>query len=193
MGVCVSRGKREHVGSHGAKVYAMRHAPTSSNADKRWMGRLDLPCQPFEIPTPTMQGIEALMRNGLVVKTSPLARAVSTARALGLPYEVDERLTERDLGEWSGKTHAATRRSDKAAWLPGGKLDPTYTPPMGEPWEEFLGRVSSALVDYSSAATTALAITHNGVIRAMRIATGRIDVQDFLSAFEPPLDLSCVV
>jgi broad specificity phosphatase PhoE len=169
----------------------MRHAPTASNAEKKWMGRLNPSCEPFAIPRHTLTQVRELSSKGpFLVRSSPLERALQTAQALGIPYVVDERIVERDLGRWSGRTHASTVAENPGALLPNGTLDPAFTPPEGEPWSEFLARVSSALADYQSSDAITLAVTHNGVIRAMRIASGEISEDGFLLKFELPFSVS---
>lgn len=88
-------------------IYLARHGQTELNATGALRGHLD----------PTLDGVGqreakglamalASFRPGLVV-SSPLRRAVETARFIadecGIDVEVDELLIDRDYGQWAGR------------------------------------------------------------------------------------------
>lgn len=154
------------------------------------MGRLDPPCTSFALPNDVHETLVELVGSGVRIVSSPLLRSSQTAEQIGFPFTIDRRLIERDLGEWSGTSHRSTYERYPEALLPTGGLDPLYTPPGGEQWSDFVERVTDAINDYSAASGPTLAITHNGVIRAMRIILNDIPAYEYLSDFEPELVIS---
>lgn len=112
--------------------------------------------------------------------TSPLRRcrrlADAVAEATGVRAETDARLAEMDFGEWEGLRWDDVPRAGLDAWAadfhcarPGG----------GEGVAAFVARVAAALADARDAGGTALALTHNGVVRAALAAAGREDAWSF--------------
>lgn len=120
------------------KIYLIRHGQTAYNVDDRLRGRAD--------PALTDLGREqAAALGGLFagvplsrVLSSPLQRAIDTARpvarAAGLPVEADEALNDRDYGPWTGTSHATVLQRF-------GSLDAA---PGVESWEALRQRVTRA-------------------------------------------------
>src|SRR5262249_57811378 len=120
---------------------------------------------------------EILVGRGIdLVLSSDLQRASETAELvaarLGLPVELDPRLREVDVGEWSGLTSAEVeerfpegyrqRREGRTGWVDGEELGA-----MAE-------RVVAALLDLAGQhpGLLLLVVTHGGPIRAMLAACG---------------------
>ena len=93
-------------------VALIRHAPTAWNAEGRVLGQADPPLSAegagrvarWRLPA----DLRALAAEGaLGWATSPLRRAVETARALGaVDPVVEPRLAEQDWGDWTGQARA---------------------------------------------------------------------------------------
>lgn len=80
----------------------IRHGRTAANAQKRFVGRQDVPLDQEGRAQAARLGerLRALPRSALY--SSPLSRAVETARALGEPGTLPD-LMELDQGEWEGR------------------------------------------------------------------------------------------
>jgi probable phosphoglycerate mutase len=160
-------------------VALIRHAPTVWNAEGRILGQADPPLSPegaaavaaWRLP-PDLQTRATHGRLGWA--TSPLRRAVETARALGAVGLVTEpRLLEQDWGEWTGKPRASVvgRRSE-GGW--------EMTPPGGESPARVLARVRAWLDELAlgDGPDTWVVVTHMGVIRAVVAAALRWNLDD---------------
>ncbi len=149
-----------------ARILLVRHGQSTWNASARWQGHADPPLTDVG----QRQAAAAAEAIGAVdaIVSSPLQRAHHTAvilsEFLGVgPVHLDERLMERDAGEWTGLTHTeidVRYPGDRAAWR---------TPPGFEPDEDLLERVLRALEDLATAFAGGdiVAVTHGGVIFAL--------------------------
>lgn len=137
----------------------MRHGETEANAKELICGRLDWPlnavgqaqaraCQPLLAQT-----------HWSYIAVSPALRARQTAQ-LALPHlpleqlHIHHDLRERDWGDLEAQPLA---------------LHPGYegTPPHGEPWENFVERVTHTLNAILSQHEQPLVIAHSGVWRVL--------------------------
>lgn len=153
-----------------------RHAPTAANrapsGEVRFLGRLDAPILPFDLPefATLADALEAAGVRRAV--TSPLSRCRQTLESLSgrhalPPAEVCDALTEIDYGACDGLTVGEAQGAYPdlfAAWAEGG--DPPF--PGGESTADLAARVRGFLdgVLPTLAEPTAIC-THNGVIRAV--------------------------
>jgi broad specificity phosphatase PhoE len=80
------------------------------------------------------------------VVSSPLARAVQTASAIGAPALTDDRLIELDYGEFEGVPVADLPTATWAQW----QADVTFCPPGGESLVELGERVRAACVEWAA-------------------------------------------
>jgi len=114
-------------------IYFMRHAQSEANLKDILASRQDFPLtqkgqQEAAVIASEFKDIAQLDR----IFCSPLTRAQQTAQpiaeAFGLDVEIDERLTEQDLGVFSGMTYAELddrpdymhERSRRWKWIPEG-------------------------------------------------------------------------
>ena len=94
---------------HGGerRVYLARHGRTALNADGRLRGRSDPPLDRVGIAEATKLAQALAAKHPTVVISSPLQRAVATARAIGeaagAAVAIDAELNDRDYGPWNGK------------------------------------------------------------------------------------------
>jgi alpha-ribazole phosphatase len=105
------------------------------------------------------------------IYSSPLRRATETAAFLRSPFAVTvlDGLAEISLGAWDGKSWEEVQHSDPA--LASRKSEDWFgvTPPGGESWTAFTGRVVSALDVIRSGPMPAAVVAHmavNSVIAA---------------------------
>jgi len=107
------------------------------------------------------------------IVSSPLQRCARFAAELGeqldLPVQLDKDLQELHFGAWEGQSAAALMETDAEAlglfWA-----DPyAFTPPQGEPVNEFSSRVLAAVARLHSAyaGERVLLIGHGGVMRLL--------------------------
>jgi broad specificity phosphatase PhoE len=154
-------------------VYLVLHGQTEWNQQGRFQGRLDSPL--------TMNGVEQARCMGATLKllldsqdntivSSPLGRALATARqicrVLGKDVsciEVDDRISEIDLGSWEGLTRAEVERR----W-PAGRYDWYFRSPDGETFEEVSKRLSAWLKSVEARNVSTIAITHGVASRVLR-------------------------
>ena len=89
------------------RVYLARHGRTALNADDRLRGRSDPPLDRVGIAEAARLAQTLAAKHPAVVISSPLQRAVATARAIGeaarTAVVIDARLNDRDYGPWNGK------------------------------------------------------------------------------------------
>jgi broad specificity phosphatase PhoE len=160
----------------------IRHMPTEWNAAGVLQGRGDLPLAldltpDWRLPTEL---------DGFAWLTSPLRRAVETARRLGVCEAIVEpRLTEMAWGEWQGTSLAALRARLGAEMALAEAAGLDFRPPGGESPREVQVRIEPLLAEIARSGRPTAAITHKGVIRAvLALATGW-DMRD-----KPPHRLS---
>ncbi len=151
-----------------------RHGQTDWNAERRWQGHADEPLNDQGRSEARALG-DALRGRGIErIYSSDLIRASETAeivaRPLGLHVELDERLREVDVGEWSGLTTDEVverfpdghrrRREGRTGWT------------NGEPFEAMARRVLESVADISGRHPDdgVLVVTHGGPLRAISTA-----------------------
>ena len=107
------------------------------------------------------------------VFSSPLTRAVQTARAIGLPVTVVEDLREMHAGEWEGLTFAEIRQRYPELYAARAN-DLTLPLPGAEDPKEGLVRFTAALGHCAATAPGDLAVVgHGGIIaRFLQKLTG---------------------
>ena len=146
------------------KAYLIRHGrPDFPNGVRMCLGRTELPLGPVGRMQAALLGAELA---GAVdaVYSSPLSRAVQTARALGRPVTVTGSLAEQYAGDWDGLAFDEIR----ARWpeLYARRASEPYLPlPGSEPDGEALERFSRALDGILSRPGTAAVVAHASVIR----------------------------
>ena len=150
----------------------MRHGETDDNAAARFQGRRDTPLN--DRGGEQSRALAQRLRGEGVVAlyTSPLQRARATALIvgdeLGLDAVADERLTEIDGGDWSGRLIADVVAEDPDGWARWRAVDPGFRLPGGESVAEQVARMAAALADVAHGPLPALVVTHGGSIRAVQ-------------------------
>ncbi|WP_416896247.1 MAG: histidine phosphatase family protein [Minwuia sp.] len=141
----------------------IRHGRTGWNAERRIQGRTDVPLSPEGRAEQAARRIPAAFAQAPAY-SSPLARAVETARLLGLDPVTDARLTEMDFGDWEGRTHAELTAEDADGMARLEARGINMRPPGGETPRE----VQTRLVEFlrSKDGGDLIAVCHKGVIRA---------------------------
>jgi probable phosphoglycerate mutase len=153
-------------GSDGARLYLARHAQTSLNADGRLRGRLDPSLDAVgQREADELAEVLAAVHPMRVV-SSPLRRAVETARVIAhraqAPLVIDDRLIDRDYGTWAGALQA-----DVLAQF--GSLDDA---PGVEPRDTVIDRALDAIDAQAEFMTSGpvVAVSHDAVNRLLLTA-----------------------
>lgn len=142
---------------------AIRHLPTAWNAAGRLQGRADPPLDP-SVPDRQLLPPELV---DFRVLSSPLQRALDTARRLGREVVVEPRLTEMDWGAWEGCTLAELRTRLGPAMAAAEARGLDFRPPGGESPRDVQARLAPLFAEVARVGAPIVAVTHKGVIRAI--------------------------
>ncbi len=141
----------------------VRHGESTWNAAGRWQGRADAPLS--ELGRQQAKMAAATLGTFDAIVSSPLERARDTALVIAEelgqgPVLIEDRLIERDAGEWSGMTKPEIEEH----WP--GYLAQQRRPPSYEHDEPMLERLVDALADMNTefGDATVLVVCHGGVI-----------------------------
>jgi broad specificity phosphatase PhoE len=157
------------------ELLVVRHGQSEWNAIGRWQGHAD----PALSELGRRQAAVAAASIGAVdgIISSDLLRAAETAaiiaQRLGVgPVMIDERLRERDVGEWTGLTRIEINRR----WP--GWIDDLRRPDGFEDVDSVLLRVLEAFaaIREASPGGSLLVVTHGGVIRSLAASHGLDDI-----------------
>ena len=153
------------------RLYLARHGESTGNAQRLIFGQRDYPltekgrAQALELGR-SLEGASIAR-----VVSSPLSRALETARLAcpNVPVETDARLMEQSMGRWEGMTEAEVLADDSALWramLADWTRDQA-APPEGESYSALRQRVSQALNEIISRGADTLIVAHAGVLAAL--------------------------
>jgi len=153
-------------------LLVVRHAPTAWNEARRIQGRSDHPLSPAGRTAAARWRPPSEPR---VVRwyASPLARAIETARLMGLDAEPEPRLIEMAWGRWEGERLPDLRARLGTEMAANEARGIDFRPPGGESPRDVMHRVVPLLAALAVAREDAGAVTHKGVVRALyALATG---------------------
>jgi len=156
------------------RLALIRHARTEWNAEGRIQGLNDSPLTPDGLESARSWSGTLAPFNFSALYSSPLGRAMHTARVVGGPLGLQpvpvEDLREQAFGEWTGRTVAELRAQGVLAQQEA--LGWAFTPPGGEDRRAVLERAWNCLVDMAArhVGESVLVVTHEGVLRALLYA-----------------------
>lgn len=181
------------------EILVVRHGPTVANQDARYMGWLD---PDLNLDQPSLSRLvhlkgEINLLGPHRLLCSPLRRAHETAELISTSSEaeVDPRLREWGLGEWEGMRHERVQQVYPAWFDAQGIWDPRITPPGGETLQTVELRVRSFLAsvwDSRRIGQASVVVSHNGIIRIMRMISGQIPVESLFDTEEPSLSIETI-
>jgi probable phosphoglycerate mutase len=152
-------------------LLVVRHGQSEWNAIGRWQGHADPPLSELGRRQAYVAAASIGAVDGII--SSDLQRAAETAaiiaQQLGVgPVMVDERLRERDAGEWTGLTKTEIEQR-WPGWIEGRKRPAGF-----EEVASVIARVLEAFdaIHSSSRGSSLLVVTHGGVIRSLEKAHG---------------------
>lgn len=163
----------ERVSGARTRIWLIRHAQSTWNAQGRWQGRANPPLS--ERGRAQARDLADALRGerlGLLV-TSDLARAAETAacvgKGLGLTPRPEPALREIDAGRWSGRTRPEIVRDDGDALAQFDSGDPEARAGGAECRREVAERARRALREIVETAGVQRigVVTHGGVVRSL--------------------------
>jgi alpha-ribazole phosphatase len=177
------------------RLLLLRHAPVTAQYAGKLIGSTDVP----------LAGLGEMQSRRLADRvarwkpqacfSSPMQRCRQTAEAaaVGLPFHVDPDLREIDFGRCECRTFAEAAAEDPGLSERWAAFTADFGFPGGEKLECFLGRVRAAACRLAHAdASTVLAVTHGGVIRAMICHLLGLEARHYL-AFDVPYTALAVI
>jgi broad specificity phosphatase PhoE len=143
----------------------IRHGQTDWNIEERFQGQLDIPLNAAGLAQADAlkQRLTAIRFD--VVYSSPLSRALETARIVGGPAPVfaDARLSEIHHGFWQGKTKRDIAERWPDEWRQWNTQPERFTPPGAESAESVRRRVADFIGTIDG--RNVLCVTHGVVIQ----------------------------
>ena len=152
------------------RLLLVRHGQTEWHGDNRYVSRTDIGLAETGYEQARTLARRAQQERVDLVLSSPLTRALLTAKpaatARDLEPETDERLRELDFGGWEGRTLSEIRDEDPDA-VRRFEESAEHGFPGGEPLQEGADRVLEVFADLSRshAGRTVLVVAHNTLLR----------------------------
>jgi broad specificity phosphatase PhoE len=147
-------------------IIFVRHGQTVVNREGRIQGRIDAPLTDLGHEQARLAASGLAGCAATLVLTSPLRRAVDTAREIaevvGVPIEVDDRLVELDYGDWDGRLLGEVSPADWEQW----RIDPSFAPPGGESLDAVVTRVGQFCAERLRPDAALVAVSHVSPIKA---------------------------
>ena len=149
------------------KIYFLRHT-TLDIEDNIFYGQTDV-----DVSSNFVNEVSIIKKkfdeNGInpkkiLVISSPLKRCVKLANALQVPFTIDSRIKELDLGEWEMKLMSTIPEVEIKKWQ---KNLMEYKIPNGESNRDFLERLNEFLKDILKSEQDVLLVAHAGSINGM--------------------------
>ncbi len=166
------------------RLLLVRHGQTDWNLEGRYQGRVDVPLNGAGREQAAQLARDLADRQIDLLVSSPLQRALDTARAIArgrdLGVRVDPRFREINLGEWEGRLSTEIAR-DYPDLFPFWLSDPgTVRPPGGETIAEVHDRVIPALEELATAnpGRTLCLVAHKVVMVVIRCHYLRLDLRE---------------
>ena len=156
--------------SDPVRLLLARHGQTEWHRDNRYVSRTDIALTETGHAQALALAHRAEREKVDLVFSSPLGRALLTAKpaaaARNLEPETDERLRELDFGEWEGRTLAEIREEDPES-VRRFEESGEHGFPGGEPLHEGAERVFDVFAELSRshAGGTVLVVAHNTLLR----------------------------
>jgi broad specificity phosphatase PhoE len=153
--------------SNPHEILILRHPETLANASGHLIGRSDSPVSPLGmVQTAALAELVAEWQPEIVF-TSPLGRALDTARTIapaGTPVEVLDDLKEIDFGYAEGLSWDEVAEHGIVLDYSGGPVAPG-----GEAGVDFVARVGRAAARVADGPSRAAVMTHGGVFRHLLV------------------------
>jgi broad specificity phosphatase PhoE len=150
-------------------IWLARHGQTAYNHARRFQGHLPVPLDDAGREQAYALAHAAAERDWGALWSSPLERALETARivgeAIGMQPHPDARFAETDCGDWTDRSFDEVEREDPDGFRAFITADPSFAFPGGESFAQQSARVQDGLRDVRAGALPALVVCHRGVMR----------------------------
>ena len=147
------------------RFWWLRHGPVEGLPPGTIIGQADEPCS---LPPAAMAWLRARLPDPAVVLSSPLCRAVETARVVAgrEPDALEPALIEQDFGTWTLRTWEAVATEADAVQF--WQAPATTRPPGGEAFADQVARVSALIerLARDHRGGDVVMVCHAGTIRA---------------------------
>ncbi len=171
-------------------IYLALHGETEWNKVKRFQGRLDSPLTPTGFDQSRYVGkiLRQLVEESvdLAIISSPLQRARTTAQIIcnelnidPQSIELDPRLSEIDVGSWSGLTYDEIQTRWPKIIREANKYDWYFRSPDGESFEDLEKRLSEWLFEMRTAGELII-VMHGIVSRVLRGLYAKLPTEEAL-------------
>ena len=149
------------------KIYFLRHT-TLDIADNIFYGQTDV-----DVSSNFVNEVSIIKKKfdeksinlkKILVISSPLKRCIKLATALQVPFTIDSRIKELDLGEWEMKLMSTIPEVEIKKWQENLM---EYKIPNGESNRDFLKRLNEFLKDILKSEQDVLLVAHAGSINGM--------------------------
>lgn len=152
----------------------LRHASTAWNEQGLMQGRRDIPLSASGRDEIARWQLPSTLRGQVEWISSPLSRAMETAQRLGgVAPRIVPALTEMDWGAWEGYGLRELRARFGREFARNESLGLDFRPPGGESPRDVAARLTGWLDSLAAIDRPLVAVTHNGVLRALlALATG---------------------
>lgn len=170
-------------------IIIIRHGQTQWNLEKRTQGHLDSSLTEQGILQAKETARKLKDYNFDLIVSSPLGRAIQTAKIVAeelriIEFQLNQNLAERNLGVLQGCTKDKLLKDFPQFFDSNNKFIQNSEIPSGEPLQDFLERTGKAVTELKSFARKRrlLVVTHDGVLYAVISHVKKInfaDVQKF--------------
>ena len=166
-------------------IACLRHGATDWNAEGRMQGRRDIPLSATGRADVARWALPTDLAHGADWFASPLVRAVETAALMsGRAPRIEPALIEMDWGAWEGSTLDELRARFGDAFTDNAARGLDFQPPGGERPQDVVSRVAQWLDGIVARERPLVAVTHNGVLRALLVLATDWDMRG-----KPPVKL----
>ncbi len=173
----------------GPALVVVRHAPVAVEGICYGQSEVPTAIDPESAAEAIRAQLEAARVEAGRVWSSPWARSRDAASALasrlGVPLAIDGRLSELSFGAWEGRAWSDMEGDGAfAAWMNDWRR---AAPPGGESVDDLVSRVRGWRAEVRASGEAVVAVTHAGVIRALRADARGVDYAALVSEPVPPL------
>lgn len=170
------------------KIYLFRHGETDWNKERRLQGQSDIPLNAFgrELAVKTAEELREVPFG--YAFSSPLGRALETAKIImgirEIPLVADERLMEMHFGEYEGSAFDAPKKDPSHPLYRFFCKPEAYVPPVGaESFQDVMARGSSFLQDrilpLEGVCENVLVVAHGAFNRSVLCVLGGCSLENF--------------
>ena len=179
------------------RIYVLRHGETEWNRLGRLQGTLNSPLTPKgETQAKKMAEILRRETEGKPIPrvvSSPLGRACQTAEivsnVLKIPFSLDARLAEVNMGDWNGHIYKEIKLRWPEAFLDAGDADWNFFSSTGENYDTVRNRVATWLSEQHS---DVIAVGHGLSGKLLRGAYLGLPYAATLALTEPQDSVFCL-